>query len=132
VTTERELDALTDSGLFEKLSVAVLRAANPDYRRLIHVGMNADGRTIPSSVDALVPPAGGTKMVVTACTTTARNRLRDKWLRPETGDVPNAIVSAQEFRRANPFRQQFSSCVPTELPLSVCCTTSARSALRPE
>jgi hypothetical protein len=105
VTTEQELDALTDYGLFEKLSVAVLRAANPEYHRLIHVGMNADGRTIPSSVDALVPPAAGTKMVVAACATTARNRLRDKWLRPDIGDVPKAIASVHEFRRVNPLQK---------------------------
>lgn len=102
MTTEEQLDALADYGLFEKLCVAVLRAANPDYRRLIHVGINAYGKTIRSSVDALVPPAAGPKMVVVACATTARNKLRDKWLSRDTGDVPDAIARVSHSRDANP------------------------------
>ena len=104
MTTEEQLDALTDYGLFEKVCVAVLRAANLDYHRLVHVGINASGKTIRSSFDALVPPAAGTKMVVVACATTARNKLRDKWLSSDSGDVPDAIARVSHSRDANPLQ----------------------------
>jgi hypothetical protein len=101
VTTEEVLNGLTDCGLFEKLATAVLRAADPNYQRLIHIGINAYGKTIPSSVDALVPPAAAAKIVFAAYTTTRRRSLRDKWFNPVTGDVPDTIARIQAFRRAN-------------------------------
>jgi hypothetical protein len=114
--TERKLSQITDEGLFEKLAMAVLLDAEPDYRAMVHTGINVDGKTIKSPVDGILyrtdidPPL----LVVVHHTTAALSDLRKKWLLdPETvkfrqgkkptapeGDVLKAIsVIADERRR---------------------------------
>ena len=49
--TRRRLDQISDAGLFERLAAAVLRDVDPLCRRHAHVGVNAEGRTVPSPLD---------------------------------------------------------------------------------
>jgi hypothetical protein len=115
--TEQQLSQITDEGLFEKLAMAVLRAAEPDYRAMVHTGVNADGKTIKSPVDGILcrtdtdPP----RLVVVHHTTTAIGDLRKKWLHdPATvrqrrngkptapmGDVLKAIAIIADERTSN-------------------------------
>jgi hypothetical protein len=53
MTTEKVLAAITDEGLFERLSTAILREANPAYHALVHTGVNVDGKTAKSPVDGI-------------------------------------------------------------------------------
>jgi hypothetical protein len=111
--TEKKLAAITDVGLFEKLATAVLRAADPVYRALVHTGLNADGKTVRSPADGICyrldcdPP----RQIIVHHTTTARAHLREKWLhdpakatRPQAsaGDVVKAAALAAEARAAIP------------------------------
>ena len=90
MTTEKALEKITDVGAFEKLVAGVLRVADPVYRRLIHVGVNAQGKTIKAPVDGIVPAGSGYKFAVTAFTTTGLKNLRGKWIDPN-GDVLKGI-----------------------------------------
>src|ERR1017187_6714305 len=51
--TAKELAKITDEGRFEQLATAVLRRADPLYRNLCHVGVNAAGPTRNSRLVAL-------------------------------------------------------------------------------
>ena len=51
--TRRRLSTITDPGHFEKLATAVLREADEHYRRFAHVGVNEQGKTVRSAVDAI-------------------------------------------------------------------------------
>ena len=50
--TDRKLADMTDEGAFERLAMAVLRRSDDRLRPLGHPGVNADGKTIKSPVDA--------------------------------------------------------------------------------
>lgn len=96
MTTEEALEKITDLGAFEKLVTEVLRAADPAYYRLIHTGVNAQGKTIKAPVDGMVPAGSGQKVIATAYTTTALKSLRNKWLNPSDGDVSKSIKALNE------------------------------------
>jgi len=104
VTTDEALEKMTDVGAFEKLVTGVLRVADPAYSRLIHVGVNAQGKTIKAHVDGIVPSGSGHKFAVTAYTTTAPKSLRAKWLDPSNGDVSKGIKELTETRADDPDR----------------------------
>ncbi|MCK4691007.1 MAG: hypothetical protein KAT20_04320, partial [Desulfuromonadales bacterium] len=102
MTTEEALEAITDEGEFEKLVTAVLRAADPAaYSRLIHVGVNAQGKTIKAPVDGLVLQGSGQKIAATAYTTTNNKSLRTKWLKLIEGDVPKGISDLDTVRASD-------------------------------
>jgi len=58
MNTVERLEAMTDEGEFELLATAILAKANPLYASVLHLGINASGKTIPSPIDGfcLVPP----------------------------------------------------------------------------
>lgn len=81
--TVLKLSRITDPGKFEALATDVLRAAEPDlYGHLTQPGINAQGKTIKSPVDAIsfVPGATPRHMVAAHHTTGDKNKLRAKWL----------------------------------------------------
>src|SRR5438876_229403 len=127
-STRKQIEEMTDEGRFEQLALAALRRMKPDCEAVIHEGMNADGKTIQSCVDAegIVPGSNPPRYVMIACTTTKREKLRKKWLfdylKPESyavnprrslsrkrppeakddGDLFKAIRRAQEKRKELP------------------------------
>lgn len=88
------LDSMTDAGEFERLATAVLRRATPAYSALVHSGVNAQGRPIPSPVDGFSLSGGAEDLVLAAHTTMALSSLRTKWLDPENGDIAKAATTA--------------------------------------
>ncbi len=80
--TAQALSAITDEGLFEQLATAILREAEPLYTFLVHPGVNVDGKTVKSPVDAIcwVPGADPPHMIAVHHTITARDELEGKWL----------------------------------------------------
>ncbi len=115
--TDRQLEAITDEGVFEKLAMSILRCAEPMYRALVHPGINADGKTVRSPVDGIgfVPGAQPPHMVIVHHTTTKRDALQRKWIgtggpKPihgrgattEVSDVFKAAEIAREQRTIEP------------------------------
>lgn len=80
--TQQALAAITDEGLFELLATAILREANPIYSRLVHTGVNVEGKTVKSHLDGIcfVPGAAPPHMIAVHHTITAREDLEKKWL----------------------------------------------------
>jgi hypothetical protein len=80
--TFRVLDEIADAGRFEQLAMAVLRCDEPNYRGLIHTGINKDGKTVKSPVDGVfrVPDSNPPHFVFVHHTTAKRTDLEKKWL----------------------------------------------------
>jgi len=80
--TIEALAAITDEGLFECLATAILREDNPTYRSLVHTGVNVDGKTVKSPLDGIcfVKGSDPPHMIAVHHTTTARDKLENKWL----------------------------------------------------
>ena len=116
--THRRLEAMTDSGLFERLATAVLRVADSRTRRLVHSGVNVEGKTVNSPVDGItfLGDANPPQMIAVHHTTCKREDLRRKWLnepdsltackiygsRPSEGDLIKAIRLFLEQKRTIP------------------------------
>ena len=89
--TPGALSQITDEGLFERLATSVLREACPElYSNLTQTGVNPDGKTVKSPVDALafVPGANPRHMVVAHHTSGAVRELRRKWLHDPSTVTP--------------------------------------------
>ncbi|VUX55555.1 conserved protein of unknown function [uncultured Woeseiaceae bacterium] len=116
--TARKLSAITDAGKFELLATSVLRAARPDlYGSLAQPGINVEGKTVKSPVDAIayVQGAHPQHMVTAQHTICDRKQLKAKWLfdpskaKPRkgkkpttpTGDLIKTASIACEEREAN-------------------------------
>lgn len=100
--TRKQLHALASPDEFEQLATAVLRAADPGYASLVHVGTNDTGRTIVSPVDGIGIHVyrGGRRLLLAQHTITARTGLRRKWLDVKQGDVTKArAISDVELAR---------------------------------
>lgn len=97
------LAEITDEGRFETLAAAVLRQANPTYRHLIETGTNATGKTVPSPVDGLmlIPGSAPPHFVAFHHTTTAKNKIAEKWL-SQDGDLPKTSRWAEKTRTTFP------------------------------
>ena len=82
VTTTQAIAGITDEGMFERLATAVLRAAEPIYRNLLHPGVNADGKTVKSPLDGFhfVPGAHPARLIAVHHTITGIHGLEGKWL----------------------------------------------------
>src|SRR3972149_4327914 len=82
MTTAAAIEEITDVGQFEILAVRVLRLLDEDCRRIEHLGVNAEGKTIPGALDAfvLVPGSSPLRFVMAAFTTSKREGLKKKWL----------------------------------------------------
>lgn len=105
LTATRKLVAeIKSPDVFETLATSVLRAARPAYSALIHVGTNADGRTVRSPIDGidLRIHRGSRRLLLIQHTITAKQELRRKWLAPEDGDLAKAkaIAGAERERGA--------------------------------
>jgi len=81
-TTAETIEGITDTGVFETLSVRVLREVDPDCQAIIHLGINAAGKPIPGPIDgfAQVPNSHPRRYVTAAFTTISRYKLGQKWL----------------------------------------------------
>lgn len=117
--TTRLLSQITDNGFFERLATAVLRVAAPTlYSTLSQPGVNPDGDTVKSPVDAItfVPGADPPHMILVQHTRSGRSRakLRHKWLFDpvlrdkgkttvaESGDAIKALAVVIEERKRTP------------------------------
>jgi hypothetical protein len=97
------LESISDDGVFESLATAVLRRTRQDCASVIHTGVNADGKPVPSPVDgiAIVPGSSPRRFIMLQHTTIARPKLGEKWL-GEAGDIAKAIVSISRERERTP------------------------------
>jgi hypothetical protein len=86
MTTAETLERLNDAE-FELLAVRSLRELDTDCQAVIHMGMNAQGKTIPGPLDGFcrVPGINPPRFVMIAATTTSLNKLTQKWLAPIGG-----------------------------------------------
>ena len=91
--TREVLSNITDEGLFERLVTGILRIKETSFRGIIETGTNARGQTITDPVDGIsYAIVNGERHMVLVCHTIARrNRLCEKWLDPNNGDVFKAI-----------------------------------------
>ena len=100
--TRQLLNEVTDAGLFERLATALLRELDPRCRRLVHVGVNAEGKTVTSPSDAVgyVRDDDSLRMVVAHHTTCRRNDLPRKWLDDSDSDFEKTrrVVDEQRNR----------------------------------
>jgi len=105
--TAEHLESISDTGKFEILATQVLRFLYEDCRAIVHLGVNPEGKTIPSPVDGFVhiPNRKPNRYVMTAFTTSAD--LKRKWLSDsekslakttEEGDLPKAAKLAAAIR----------------------------------
>lgn len=116
MTTAEALEGITDEGLFEILGIRTLRRLYPDCECIEHLGVNAQGKTIPGAIDGFgrVPGSQPSRYVAAAFTSAARNELRRKWYtdessttskrgkKPQVGDLIKACVKADAVRAGEP------------------------------
>ena len=117
MTTAEALEGMRDEGDFEILCTRVLRILDSNCKTLVHWGVNAQGKTIPNSVDGfcLVPGSDPHRYVWTTFTTCNLKSLERKWLlqqpvepdakkvRPaEEGDLIKAGMAASVRRALDP------------------------------
>jgi len=98
--TRRRLEQITDAGFFEALATAVLRELDPRCPRLAHVGVNADGRTVRSPVDAIgyVVEDASLRLMAIHHTTCRREQLESKWLTDADSDFLKTVRIVKEQR----------------------------------
>jgi hypothetical protein len=129
MTTAEALERLHDAA-FELLAIRSLRELEADCRAVIHMGMNAQQKTIPGPLDGFcrVPGVNPPRFVMVAATTTNLASLKSKWLAPlpdneskprknetktsrskpkkdatlDEGDLTKARKRASELRKDNP------------------------------
>ena len=104
-STEMLINAMTDAGEFERLATSILRVADPLYWGIVHTGVNPSGQTIADPLDgiSICKTLDGQKYAVAfEHTISARESLRKKWLRPNSGDLIKATDKLKSFRRTNP------------------------------
>jgi hypothetical protein len=90
VTTTQAIAGSTDEAMFERLATAVLRAAEPVYRNLLHPGVNADGKTVMSPLDGIHFVPGAHPAHSVHHTITGIDGLEGKWLHdPKAGVQSN-------------------------------------------
>jgi hypothetical protein len=97
-STVRKLSQMTDEAVFEEFATAILREAKPEYRGLLHPGVNSTGKTVKSPVDGISFVLGATPshMVAVHHTTCKRDGLQKKWL------FDPATVTVRKGRRRRP------------------------------
>jgi hypothetical protein len=84
--TIKALADINDEGLFERLATEVLRIANPLCAELSQPGLNVEGKTRKSPLDAIgfVADANPPHLIAVHHTTTDIRRLPGKWLNNPT------------------------------------------------
>jgi hypothetical protein len=113
MTTAEALESIKDDGDFEILALRVLRNLYTDCRAVLHLGVNAHGRTIPNPVDGfcVVPGSSPRRYIWTAFTTNRLKDLEKKWLSSSSdsrstskdggakvGDLIKAATEAEPIR----------------------------------
>ena len=91
--TRQRLTQITDPGHFEKLATAVLREEDALCRRISHVGVNAEGKTVSSPVDGIVYTSldGRRHMLAVHHTICRLGDLRRKWLSDPDSDLHKTV-----------------------------------------
>ncbi len=86
LNTAQRLEVMTDEGKFELLATSVMRKHNPQYAAILHIGVNAEGKTVPSALDGfcLIPNSNPPHFLLVEHTTTKRGNLEKKWLHDHT------------------------------------------------
>ena len=102
--TERRLAQITDTGQFEKLAMAVLRADDPRFRDTVHVGVNEEGKTVPGPVDGIgyIWIDGKRHMLAVHHTTRRRKDLPSKWLSDPESDINKTLLELDQQRQEDP------------------------------
>ena len=102
--TRRRLEQIADAGLFEALATAVLREQDARCLRLVHVGVNADGKTVRSPTDAIgyVQEDGLLRMMAVHHTTCRREKLERKWLTDADSDFLKTLIVFKQQRERIP------------------------------
>ena len=102
--TRQRLARITDAGYFEKLATAVLREEDPHCRRLAHIGVNAEGKTIKNPVDGIVYTSvdGQRLMLAVHHTTRLIKDLRRKWLTDPNSDLCKTLRELEAQRENTP------------------------------
>ncbi len=102
--TRQRLAEITDAGHFEQLATAVLREADEQCRRVAHVGVNAEGKTIKSPVDGIVyvSAAGERHLLAVHHTTSRKGALRGKWLSDPDSDLHKTLRELTAQRETAP------------------------------
>ena len=153
MTTAEALERLNDAE-FELLAVRCLRELAPDCHAIIHMGMNAQGKTVPGPLDGFcrVPGINPPRFVMIAVTTTSSKKLMLKWLAsstsqdtkpkttksksglykrtldaPDEGDLTKAAKRAVSLREENP-TASFILYLATNRALSSGLESAARRA----
>jgi hypothetical protein len=96
---------------FELLAIRSLRELEPDCLTVIHMEMNAQGKTIPGSLDGFcrVPCINPPRFVLIAATTTKLSKLKGKWLSSGIIEKPTATSS-----RVKPAKRKSDHSAPTD------------------
>ena len=82
MTTAKAIEAMSDAGAFEILATRVLRQTDPDYARIEHLGVNADGKTIKNPLDGFckIPGSNPPRYVMAAFSTDVVKKIERKLL----------------------------------------------------
>ena len=101
MTTAEALERLDDAE-FELLAVRSLRELATDCHAIIHMGMNAEGKTVPGPLDGFcrVPGINPARFVMIAATTTSSKKLRIKWLAPLASEDTTAKATETKSGRS--------------------------------
>jgi hypothetical protein len=103
MTTAEALERINEAE-FELLAVRSLRELEPDCRAVIHLGMNAQGKTIPGPLDGFcrVPGVNPPRFVIIAATATKLTKLKEKWLSSRVnGDPAATSTGVRSGKRRN-------------------------------
>ena len=102
--TRHRMSQITDPGHFEKLASAVLREADDHCRRLAHVGVNEEGKTVNAPVDGIVYTSieGRRHLLAVHHTTCRLQDLMRKWLSDPDSDVLKTKGEVTAQRKTNP------------------------------
>ncbi|WP_316795305.1 ATP-binding protein [Pedobacter agri] len=91
---------INDRGLLERISIDILRQLRPEYANIIHGGINSQGETIVSPLDAFLQLPNGDFVLFEV--SSDDSNLRKKWLDKTNGDVIKAAKKAEEWRSKFP------------------------------
>lgn len=107
LSTEKEIDSITDPSKFERLMNSILRRSNPEYSSIIETGTNIEGKPIKAPIDAFGPilQSKNPKYALIEHTTTKKKDLERKWLNEKVGkegDLIKAWKYALDIRKKIP------------------------------
>jgi hypothetical protein len=131
---------MTDEGEFELLATSVLRKHSQEYTAILHTGVNAEGKTVPSALDGfcLIPNSNPPHFLLVEHTITKGKSLEKKWLydhaafqavkssspkkiksplKSDDGDLIKAGREAEKLRKAFP-NAKFTAILTTNRTLS--------------